>query len=249
MKIFFQLLIVVGFNLTGADSAPISHKLLDEILRRYVSEKGWIDYRGLKDDPQQLQEYLDLLSNNHPNDSWSRNEQLAYWINAYNAFTLSLIIEKYPVESIKDIGSWIQIPFVNTPWDIKFIEIGDKTYDLNNIEHDILRSEFEEPRIHFAIVCASYSCPRLSRQAYTAKNLDAQLNAAARDFLNDPGKNIIDAIKPRVSKIFSWFGGDFKKKTSLREYINQYADVKIKSEAKISFLEYDWRLNDQKTLK
>lgn len=249
MKEFVFLIGLVGFSLSCYANGPVSHKLFDEVLKEFVDEKGWVDYQRLQDNSQQLQDYLKLLQNNHPNDSWSKNEQLAYWINAYNAFTLQLIIEKYPVESIKDIGSWIQIPFVNTPWDISFIEIGDETYDLNNIEHDILRSDFDEPRIHFAIVCASYSCPRLNQAAYTAENIDGQLAAAAKDFLNDPRKNKINANNPELSKIFSWFGGDFKKKTTLIEFINQYSEIEINPDADISFLDYDWRLNDQKMLK
>ncbi len=237
---------LAAFNVNG--QLPPSHQLFTEVLQKHVNEKGWVDYQSLIDDRSQLDAYVKLLQNNHPSESWSRKEQLAYWINAYNAFTLHLILEKYPVESVKDIGSWIQIPFVNTPWDISFIEIGDKTYDLNNIEHDILRSDFDEPRIHFAIVCASYSCPRLSQEAYTAENIEAQLAAAAKDFLNDPRKNKMNANNPELSKIFSWFGGDFKKQTSLIEFINQYSATKIDPEANISFFDYDWRLNDQKTL-
>ncbi len=240
--------ILIALSLQATGQVKVSHKLFAEVLQEHVDEKGWVNYAALKSNRLKLDSYLNILKKNHPNDSWSKNEQLAYWINAYNAFTLQLIIENYPVETIKDIGSWIQIPFVNTPWDISFIEIGDRTYDLNNIEHDILREEFDEPRIHFAIVCASYSCPRLTREAYTADKIDEQLKAAAIDFLNDPRKNKIDANNPEVSKIFSWFGGDFKKQTSLTEFINQYSKVQIERDADMAFMDYDWRLNDQKTL-
>ena len=242
------LIISMMLLVSSSVANGVEHTLFDAVLDRYVNEAGWVDYNGLANDRDEFDQYLELLRSNHPNKSWSREEQLAYWINAYNAFTLELILKNYPVESIKDIGAWIQIPFVNTPWDIKFIEIGDEKYDLNNIEHDILRKEFDEPRIHFAIVCASYSCPRLSREAYKAEKIDRQLDEAARHFLNDSRKNKITAENPMVSKIFSWFGGDFKKETTLIQFLNGYTNTQINSDADVDFLDYDWSLNDQKAL-
>jgi len=241
---FFSCLLLISLS----SMAQPSHEAFDHLLGEHVNNLGWVDYRGLEQKKDQLYNYLNVLKNNHPNDSWSMEEQISYWINAYNAFTLQLVLEHYPVESIKDIGSWFQIPFFNTPWDIEFIEIGGETYDLNNIEHDILRTKFEEPRIHFAIVCASYSCPRLSSSAYKPETLDAQLEAAAMDFLNDNRKNKIAAGRASVSKIFRWFAGDFKKETTLREFINKYSKMKISQQADIEFLDYDWRLNDQATI-
>ena len=245
---YFLLLIFFILNVGLSAQSIVSHDLFTEILQQYVNEDGWVDYRGLGENRKKLDDYLSILKRNHPEENWDREMKLAYWINAYNAFTLHLILEKYPIESIKDIGSWIQIPFVNTPWDIKFIEIEDNVYDLNNIEHDILRKDFDEPRIHFAIVCASYSCPRLNRTAYTAERIEQQLEAAAYDFLNDPRKNKLSTTAPQISKIFSWFGGDFKKGSSLIEFVNRYADMQIDKDADISYLDYNWALNDQQTL-
>jgi hypothetical protein len=176
--------------------------------------------------------------------NWSANEQKAYWINAYNAFTVSLIVSKYPVKSIKDIGG--KIYKVNTPWDIKFITIGGKKYDLNNIEHGILRKKYDDPRIHFALVCAAISCPRLRNEAYTAAKLDAQLEAAGKDFLNDTAKNNIRADQADLSKYFTWYQGDFTKKGSLVEFINKYSQIKIDNNTKINYLDYNWSLNEQK---
>jgi hypothetical protein len=232
---------------THAQSQPPSHALYDDLLGKYVNQQGNVDYEGLLQAQDQLDTYLALLSKNAPNEGWTENEQLAYWINVYNAFTLDLILEYYPVESIKDIGASIQIPFINTPWDIKFIEIGEETYDLNNIEHGIIRKEFDEPRIHFALVCAAESCPRLRNEAYQAEQLDAQLTEAARDFLSDSAKNeIINNKEARLSKLFSWYSGDFKKETDLIGYINQYSGIQLDPGAKISFKTYSWKLNDQK---
>lgn len=236
--------LMITFNhFPSAHSQSISHEIFDGLLKKYVNAQGNVDYAGMKKDQKTLNSYLDLLSKNEPNSNWSREEQIAYWINAYNAFTISLVVKHYPVASIKDIKRGIS--FINSVWDIKFIKIGKETYDLNNIEHSILRKKFNEPRIHFAINCASYSCPRLSSEAYTASKLDAQLSTAARGFLSDKTKNDIQQDHLMISKIFDWFAGDFKKKGSLIDFLNQYAPIKINSSAKIDFYDYNWALNKQ----
>ncbi len=227
------------------DSRPVSHYLFDKVLKEYVDDNGMVDYSSLKANNGQLIEYLNLLENNSPRASWSRNEELAYWINAYNAFTLKLIIDYYPVKSIKDIGSTIQIPFVNTPWDIEFIHIDGKEYSLNNIEHGIIRKKFNEPRIHFALVCAAKSCPELRREAYIPNMLDEQLSDQAKEFLGDSSKNYITESKIKLSKLFQWYGADFTKKMTLSEYLNQYAPIHIPKKAKKTFMDYDWALNQQ----
>jgi hypothetical protein len=229
-----------------SNSKPISHEIWDTLLQEHVTEdKGLVDYKGFLRDSAQLNEYLDLLSVNHPNEkNWSRDERLAYWINAYNAFTVKLIIDHYPVGSIKDIKSGI--PFVNTVWDIKFINIEGEEYDLNNIEHGIIRPRFEEPRIHFAVNCAAISCPKLGNRAYTAEKLDAQLTQAARAFLRDNDKNKLSEGSVQLSKIFTWYGGDFKTNgRTIIEYINQYAPIKVNENAEVDYLDYSWNLNEQ----
>lgn len=249
-KILFTLLLVTNacgsLNPQQSGTEPISHEAFTELLSVHVDGEGMVDYAGFSNDRTKLEAYLELLSENAPNDSnWSRNDKIAYWINSYNAFTIKLILEHYPIESIKDIGSTITIPFVNSPWDIKFIEIAGKQYDLNNIEHNILRKLWDEPRIHFAINCASMSCPKLLRQAYKGSKLDSQLEQSAFNFINDDFRNEITSGGVEVSKIFSWFEGDFTEKTSLREYLNQYSEIKIDNETDINFKDYDWSLNVQ----
>ena len=225
----------------------ISHKPFDELLQKYVDENGLVNYKGLSSERPKLRSYLTSLEKNEPSDGWTDDEQLTYWINAYNAFTLELILEHYPVKSIKDIGSKVKIPFVNTPWDIKFINIGDEEYDLNNIEHGIIRKKFDEPRIHFALVCAAISCPKLQNTAYLPETLDSQLTKAAKDFMGDPSKNEIkSSSKANLSKLFSWYGGDFTRKMSLVDYINQYSETKLDKRARLNYMEYDWALNEQK---
>ena len=233
-----------SLNPQDQDSWPVSHELWDKLLKKYVDEKGMVNYVGFMQDSSQLKAYLKLLSENAPNNNrWSKDDQLAYWINAYNAFTVDLVLKHYPVKSIKDIGPAIQIPLVNTPWQIKFIEINGKEHDLDNIEHNIIRKNFDEPRIHFALVCAAISCPRLRNEAFTGQALEEQLTDQAKVFLSNDSKNRISEEKIEISKIFKWYGGDFKKGTSLIELLNQYTDVEIKANAKVSYMDYDWKLN------
>ncbi len=226
-----------------AQKAP-SHQQWDKLLKKHVSGSGMVNYKGFQKDQAELDAYLKTLSDNAPQNSWSANEQKAFWINAYNAYTVALILKHYPVKSIKDIGG--KIYKVNTPWDIKFITIGGKKYDLNNLEHGILRKRFDDPRIHFALVCASMSCPKLQRDAYTGAHLNAQLDAAGKDFLNDNSKNRVSLARAELSKYFSWYRGDFTKKGSLADFINQYAQTKMNGNTKVSSLDYNWSLNEQK---
>lgn len=251
MRKFLFFTLLLSLSLTSckvsdyaSDSKPIKHNIWDSLLQKHVSEEGLVDYKGFLQDSARLKRYLDLLSRNHPNDTnWSRDQRLAYWINAYNAFTVKLIIDHYPTASIKDIKNGI--PFVNTVWDIKFIEIEGRTYDLNNIEHGIIRPKFEEPRIHFAVNCASISCSKLQNFAYTADELDQQLTQSTEEFLADTGKNKISKDKVVLSKLFSWYGGDFKTDgRSLIEFINQFTPTQVSSDAEIEYMDYNWNLND-----
>lgn len=228
-----------------ANTQPVSHDRFDGLLKKHVSPSGLVSYAGFKEDQDELEQYLETLTDHPPNDAnWTNSEKLAYWINLYNAFTVQLILDHYPVKSIKDIGAELQVPFVNTPWDIKFIEIAGQEYDLNNIEHNILRKLFDEPRIHFAINCASMSCPPLRREAYVANKLEQQLTEQAVIFLNDSARNLITDEKAEVSKIFRWFQGDFTKKGTLKDFINQYAERRIMDDTDITYMDYDWAINE-----
>ncbi len=248
--LFFTLVLLSLYGCSALDpqqanTQPVSHEIFDKLLKKHVDMSGLVSYVGFEEDREQLDEYLELLTTNPPNDQyWTVSEKMAYWINLYNAFTIDLILDHYPVESIKDIGANLQVPFVNTPWDIKFIEIAGEKYDLNNIEHNILRKVFEEPRIHFAINCASISCPSLRKEAYVGSRLEQQLREQATQFLNDPSRNQITAEKAEVSKIFQWFGGDFTKNGTLKEFLNQYAEQKILEDTDISYLNYNWSINE-----
>ncbi|AEI47834.1 DUF547 domain-containing protein [Runella slithyformis] len=227
-----------------SNAAPVDHSAWDKLLKKHVNDKGFVNYTAFKKDYDELKKYLNMLSESAPNDKWSKDEQLAYWINAYNAFTIQLILDNYPgITSIKDIGSKIKIPFVNTPWDVKFITIGGKKMDLNNIEHGIIRKKFDEPRIHFALVCAAKSCPPLRNEAFVADRLDKQLDEQGRDFINDKTKNSVSKDKADLSKILSWYGGDFTKKMPIADWVNKYSTVKLDKNASITHMDYDWALN------
>lgn len=222
------------------------HSMWTELLQKHVADKGMVNYEGFISDKTKLNAYADELSSNPPADNWSREEKLAYWINAYNVFTVKLIVDNYPVESIKDLNPAISIPTVNTVWTKKWFQIGGEDFSLDQIEHKILRKDFEEPRIHFAVNCASISCPVLRPEAYVADKIESQLDEQASIFLNDSSRNKISKNEAMLSKIFSWFGGDFTEGQTLVEFVNKYANTKLAKDAKIKYLDYDWNLNDTK---
>lgn len=243
MKNLLSILLLLSPFLVNAQP---SHQAFDALLKKHVDVNGGVNYKAFKNNATALNDYLVEMMIDPPTRDWNDNEKLTYWINVYNALTIQLVLKYYPVESIKDIGSSIQIPFVNTPWDIECFEIEDgKELSLNNIEHGIIRKDFEEPRIHFALVCAAVSCPKLLNEAYDASRLDAQLTTQTKAFLANPDKNKISTDRLELSKLFSWYGGDFRKNGTLVDFLNQYTDINISQKAKTSFLNYDWSLNEQ----
>ena len=224
---------IVNINSGGM---VIDHSAWDQLLKKYVDEKGNVDYKSFQKDKQALVNYLDFLAQNSPKANEDKKERLAYYINLYNAATVKLILDNYPTNSIKDIRS---------PWDKKWVKVGEKELSLGHIEHKILR-KMDEPRIHFAINCASYSCPKLLNEAFTASNMETLLQESTRDFINDPTRNIITSGRLRLSNIFKWYKKDFTLDGTLIEYINPYSEQSIASDAKINYLKYDWSLNERK---
>ena len=239
-------LLLTSFTTTTHMAPAVDHSAYDQLLKKHVSAKGLVDYKGFKADETAFNKYLALLSANPPTDQTPKNEQMAYWINAYNAYTIRLILDHYPVKSIKDIGSKIKIPFVTTPWAAKFFSIGGNKMSLDNIEHGTLRKKYNDPRIHFSLVCASISCPRLRNEAYTAAKLDAQLDDQGRDFLNDPTKNKVGKDKAELSNYFNWYKGDWKDNgQSVAKWVNKYSTTKMTDDTDVSYLDYNWNLNGQ----
>jgi len=226
-----------GFHQELSKREITLHQLWDELLQKHVSDDGNVNYQSFKTEHKKLLDYiyvLDLTYSHKSFESLSKEEKLAYWINAYNALTVDLILRNYPVESIKDIKN---------PWKQRLWKLGDNMYDLDEIEHDILRN-MNEPRIHFAIVCASYSCPKLQNEAFTAEKLDMQLTKATKEFLADTNRNEISENSIKISKIFDWFSKDFTKNGSLIDFLNLYTKVNISPNAKKRYKDYNWDLND-----
>lgn len=228
----------VSQNFTNATTRIVDHSAWDVLLKKHVNEAGLVNYEGFKKDEKALDAYLNVLSQNEPQDNWSSAELLAYYINTYNAYTVKLIVENYPVESIKDLAG---------PWTKGIVPIGDKNLSLGGIENGILR-KMNEPRIHFAINCASISCPDLYNEAFTAEKIDDQLNTVTRNFING-SKNEINVNNLKLSKIFDWYKKDYiiNGENDIIQYVNSYLNKKIKinPEATITYLEYDWGLNKQ----
>ena len=210
------------------------HSTFNDLLQKHVSKQGNVNYNGFISDRTALTNYITSLGENIPNDTWTKEDKLAYWINAYNAMTIDLILKNPSVKSIKDIDE---------PWDQRLWQLGNKWYNLNQIEHDILR-KMNEPRIHFAIVCASVSCPKLQNTAFTSLELDKQLTNATKEFLSDSSKNNLSKKSVKLSKIFKWFAKDFKNNQSLIDFLNKYSDIEISQNASKSYKDYDWDLND-----
>lgn len=218
--------------------AQNKHQIWDGLLQKYVSENGLVNYDGFKKETALLSKYLEKLAEEIPNEEWNRNESMAYWINAYNAFTVKLIIDNYPIKSIMDLKD-------GKPWDSKFFELRGEPYSLNKIEHEILRPTFKEARIHFAVNCASISCPKLHNRAFTAANVDQLLAVLAKNFINNETKNTISNKKVEISKIFDWYKEDFNNGASLIDFLNRYSTVKIQASTPITFKEYNWELNNK----
>ena len=221
----------------AAPAAAFNHGTFDRLLKKYVDAQGRVNYKGFKSEEKAFNDYLAQLSKNPPTAADSKAEQMAFWINAYNAYTIRLILDNYPLKSIKDIGE---------PWKKEFILIGGQKMSLDNIEHGILRKKFDDPRIHFALVCASISCPPLRPEAYSAARLNAQLDDQARDFLNNSGKNKITPASAQLSSYFDWYKDDWNANgQSVVKWVNKYSKTKIDANTKIGFMDYNWNLNEQ----
>ena len=249
------VLVIVLISSHFAFAYDHSYKSYDEILKQTVVVKGSqssVDYKKIKSDTSKLDEFTDGIERIGKDefDSWSREQQMAFLINAYNAFTIKLILTKYPVDSIKSYGGL----FVNSPWEKKFFTLFGKETTLNVIEHDLLRKLYKDPRLHFVLVCASKSCPPLINDAYVADKLEHQFTAAAMNFMRDPERNRFnaDTNEIKISKIFKWYKKDF---ISSAGSINAYVaplmtdDVDLQAliankETATNYLDYDWSLND-----
>ncbi|MCH8218008.1 MAG: DUF547 domain-containing protein [Planctomycetes bacterium] len=231
-----------------------AHSRFDTVLKTYV-ENGQVDYAGLKSNRRELDRYLSSLAAVDEKEfkTWQASDRLALLINLYNAATLQLIIDHYPVKSIKDIGG-----FFRGPWKQRVVRLFGKTITLNTLEHEIIRKQFDEPRVHAALVCAAQGCPPLRPEAYVGARLEAQLAEQMRTFLADSTKNHVNVRSGKISlsRIFKWYGKDFTKngKTllgSLAPYWPDQAAARLKSRSDwdIAYTDYDWSLNERQVRK
>ncbi len=214
-----------------------NHQAWNELAKKYVSASGKVNYKGFKSELDKLKKYIDYLGENPVKSSWSKNEELAYWFNLYNASTVYLITSNYPTSSITKLEK-------GKPWDKKFIKSGDKIYSLNDIENVIVRPKFKEPLVHVAFNCAAVSCPNLLNEAFVAEKLTAQLTKQVKKWVNDVSKNELTPDKIMVSQIFDWYKTDFDNVGGVIGFINKYSNTKVNEKAKISYLEYNWNLNE-----
>lgn len=212
--------------------------VFNALLKTYVTPQGDVDYKGLRKNRALLDLYLKDLKKTVPGKKWSASKAKAFWINAYNAYTIKLILDSYPLKKITDIKRKGR-----NAWKIPFAVIGNKTYSLDYIEHKILRRWHDDPRIHVAINAASKSGPRFANFAFTAKNIESKLESLMKGFINDPTKNKITLNKVEVSKMFEWYQEDFTIKHSLVDYINKYSDTQVNDDAEVVYLNYNWDLN------
>ena len=238
---------------TTVTRSVVDHRRFTKVLAQFVDKDGNVDYAGLKAKADSvLAPYLRRLAETNP-AALSREARLAFWINAYNALTLKLIVDHYPVQNIWAVTPGPAEPKDDSPFALDVGTVADTTRSLDEIEHEIIRERFDEPRIHFALVCAANSCPRLRREAYTGPKLDAQLDEQTRVFLHDDSKNRIPAGEGRiaVSRILKWYGQDFGPSTdALQRFLAPYFDGAVRDRLEqagydVTFRSYDWGLNDQ----
>ena len=234
----------VGFWILTASgyAAEVDNALYASLLHRHV-DQGVVDYQGFQEDEADLDRYLEMLAAVDPG-ALSKDARFAFYANAYNAWTIKLILSRYPdIRSIKDLGS-----LFSSPWKKKIARIDGKLLTLDQIEHEILRKQFKDPRVHFAVNCASKSCPPLQGEPFVGERLDDQLNRAAIAFINNPRFNRLEGDTLLVSKIFDWFGEDFNE--DIVGTFIRYAEPQFKTKIennrdriKIRHLDYDWSLN------
>ncbi|NHN24992.1 DUF547 domain-containing protein [Flavobacterium jejuense] len=230
------LLILMLAIQSVAFSQYINYQFYEDFLNKYVSEEGYVDYDAIYENQIDLQQVIKRFQSIDVYDNWSKNQKLSYWINTYNVYSMKLIIDNFPINSIKDVvGSF----------DLRFIPYNNQFISLNYIEKEIISKTLDE-RIHFAINCASISCPNINRTPFYGDTIEMQLDAAAKAFVNDMSKNYITKREVKLSKLFDWFSRHFlKNNESIIAYINKYSEVKIKDNAIISYLEYNWSLNSK----
>ncbi|MFS6536338.1 DUF547 domain-containing protein [Idiomarina loihiensis] len=259
MRVIFFVLAMSWQMAASAQSFNQSHAAFSDVLSEHVTVynnglKSAVNYRELSKNRQPLDNYLASLSavETEQYESWTHEQQLAFLINAYNGFTLQLIIdnidkfESGDADSIRDLGG-----LFSSPWEKSFFTLLSEKRTLDWVEHEKIRVDFDEPRIHAALVCAAVSCPKLRAEAFTGENLETQLEDQMITFLSDRDKNGIDDKGIYLSKIFDWYREDFD---GLQDYLRTYSGALSNSSGNgenmnfesldIRFVDYNWKLNN-----
>jgi len=239
----FLCALITLFAASSARAFDHTHAKLNNVLKTYVNAEGMVNYGALEVNRSILDDYLSNTGAVKESEfnSWTRDQRLAFLINVYNAETLKLIIDHFPVKSIKKIGG-----LFGQPWDLKSVTLFGKKTTLNTLEHNILRPKYKDPRVHFVIVCAAMGCPPLRNEAFIAENLDDQLNARGRFFLGQKNKNRVDGSTLYLSPIFDWFKEDFTTEGNLQNFVAPFLPTDIKNKKlNVKFTSYDWSLNKQ----
>ncbi|CAA6809785.1 MAG: Unknown protein [uncultured Aureispira sp.] len=221
-----------------AAKSALSHDIFNDLLRKYVNSTGDVNYVGFKKDKAKLTAYLEVLKSNPPQSNWSKNKEMAYWINLYNAFTIYAIVEKYPINSVMNLED-------GKLWDKKTIVIDGESLSLNKIEKDKLLKRFKEPRVHFAVNCGAISCPPLLNKAWTEDNIQRYYDKQVRAFINNPKHNTISIKNLEASQIFDWYAGDFGGSDKVVAYFQKYSTTELQDNPKVRYREYNWKLNKQ----
>ena len=237
MKKILLFLFLTFFGTISLFSQP-DYKSISPFFKKYIDKEGYIDYKTLKKNEQELSSTLKIFTDIIPQENWYRNEKLAYWLNVYNLKMISLIVENYPINRITDLNE-------GKVWQVKSLIIGNKSYSLDDIEHDIIRGELKEPRIHFALFSGAVSGPFLLNDVFTPGNMNGNYEILTKRYI-DSKNNQITPNKIILSMIFDWYKDDFKDNIS---FINRHSKVKIQADAVVTFQEYDWQLRERKNEK
>ena len=264
--------LLTAISVNNAVAQSYDHSPCDSLLQKFVVD-GMVDYGGLQKNRELLAECMENLEKIDPKDfqSWPQDRQKAFWIDAYNVITIEGVVRNYPIKG-GGLLSRMRFPSnsirqISDFWDTVFITVMGQDITLDDIEHEILRKEFKDPRIHFVLVCAAMGCPLLESKAFVADDVHQRLERAAENFINNPHKVRLDKVKDVLflSSIFAWYKGDFpasdkaqrqfgkygKKERGVVAFVTEYlpmADVQyiLDLQPKIKYLDYDWSLNEQR---
>lgn len=214
--------------------AQVDFSKWDHILSNAVSSTGKVDYQKIKADYSNDLKQISTEWSKVKASELKSNDELAFWINLYNLSTVQLIVNHWPVKSIRDIEN-------GSPWDKKWIKVNGDVLSLNQIEHDIIRKKFNDARIHFAVNCAAKSCPPLLNKAYIGSKVQEQLESQTKKFINNTKYNSLSPKSAKVTQLMNWYKEDFG---DVVAFINKYATTKLDKGVKIDFKDYDWALNN-----